>query len=704
MTARGFSDVPTAGFKAALVGFASKGPLSTPTKITNSADLHLTFGSPHPEESDANMVYAAEQCLITGSEVLICRIADPALVRTAMVPIPANNNLVKIYSDVKGPYVFKKSQFFRWKVNGQLSPNTLVVLATGPEGIAAKELAAELNDQLVLRDGIEFFVHNNDYLGVKTTDRTKTSLELISVQDAMYGPWSSTGLGIGMEPAEKISSKKQDVYDLQMHENLSIDIVVSGSGNVSVDGVLQTIKLRGLEGRVNSVTDIVEYINTIELPSLPGGWHAAAKDNRLVFRTNHVGRDASLSIRSGYSAIAVFGFDTKTTYGQSPTNEAILWGSASRTGDVCFKVYADSPGLEGNLTKVSVLPDLQNETFALQVFNDGVLVEQWGQLTKAKESRYYVQDFINLVSKWIRIEDNTAIQQMPKSGFYVLGDPQAEGSIKGADGMPSEREEQEKILAGNAEEGTGVFTLLDKDYEFDAVAVPGHNADEVMKSLTMLCETRKNCLAVVDAPISLTDAKGWFESHTSDYIAAFWPWVRIRDSYNRRNVWVPPSGSVMAVIGRSDSIGAVWFPATGPLRGVVPGIIDVLKEEEPNDYCVNIIKHNKVNDSFAVTTQNTLAGNSIAVKRLLIYIEKNLRKSIDSLRCDDWTGDGLRKVCDYVLSEVRKGRGIHNYTVQAEEDTKGILRARIGIQPREASKNYYINLKLNRLIKADTNL
>src|SRR6185369_5398213 len=150
-----------------LVGFANKGPLNAPVSVYNIDQLKNVFGRPEVE-GDPNMLYIAEQWLGVGAEVIIYRVADGNLAKSASITIPGADNLVKTHSAKKGPYLFAKNEFFRWKVDGVLSAKTLVVLATDENGLSAQDLADELNDQLAPKDGIRFFVHQGEYLGIKT--------------------------------------------------------------------------------------------------------------------------------------------------------------------------------------------------------------------------------------------------------------------------------------------------------------------------------------------------------------------------------------------------------------------------------------------------------------------------------------------------------------------------------------------------------
>lgn len=680
----------------ALLGFASKGPINTPVIIKDNRQLRKTFGLPHPDQKESNLLYAAEQCLLVGTELLICRVANETA-KTASVPIPGADNLVKTHSTWPEPYIFNTNQFFRWKLDKKLSSKTLVVLATEEEGISAAQLAEELNDQLTPKDGINFYVYKEKYLGVRTTLTSKTELELISIQDAMYGPWGMTGFGPQMGPAEKIGTPHEE-YNFEFEEDLIIEIVVSGSTNPTIDNIVQVVKLKGLEGKINKIGDIIDYINNIELPLLPGGWRAFASGNALGLRTKHAGRDATIVVKFNHAS-KIFGFDGIPAIGKSPKDEAIFFGSKNSDGSPSLTIYADSPGIEGNNTKVTITNDKETDVFTIDVFNNGIQVESWGQLTKIKNNRFYVESFVNLFSEWIKIKNNDDNTNPPKNGTYCLGDEKIANSTKGCDGIPDSLDSQDNLLS------TGLRSIT--NIGIDMIAIPGHSSDIVVNEILEFCD--KKCIAIIDPPIELSFAEttAWAKKYKSDYGAVFWPWVQIRDAYNRRNVWVPPSGSVMATIVKSDALSGPFIATTGQSNGVVPGVLDVFKypsnKEILAESSVNQIIHRTNNDSFIINSQKTLLAGEVNTIRTLFFVEKKIRNGIDKLTTgyelsQDKLKDVIHQVCEQVLEEIKKNCGIYNYKIIYEKmnttgiDKKEEIKAKIGIRLQEASKAYNIDL------------
>jgi len=379
-------------------------------------------------------------------------------------------------------------------------------------------------------------------------------------------------------------------------------------------------------------------------------------------------------------------------------------------GEVSLIIQADSPGVEGNDTRVVVMTDEMAETFTLNVFHNGVQVESWSQLTKKQNSKYYVESFIELVSDWIRVS-SAATSKLPQNGIYSLNG--------GNDGIPTDPDERDILLAGSKEELSGVYAFSEPEQvDIDLIAVPGCSSTQVIASLLDVCESRRDCLAIIDSPVGLSYLesslwqRGKYENDIhwkSDFAAMFWPWLQIRDQYNRTEVTVPPSGSVMAAIARSDTLSAPWFSPTGETRGIVSGVLDVscrLTYEEQNltkdnRNVVNAIVPFANAEGFMISSQKTLQRGRIDVRRMLFFVEKRIRNAADTLTPTvDMSNESFREefaqICERVMGQVKNGGGINDYIIQTNElDTpeqaeRNEFRTRIGVQPTNDNKNVYI--------------
>jgi len=744
--------------RAGLVGFASKGPVNIPTQISTQRQLTTVFGYPHPESGDPYLIYAAQQYLLIANELYVVRVADEENVSDeqaaiAEVDIPSAGGRIQIESDTAGPYVFASDSFFRWRLNGILSSQGLVALAgTYSTDQLVEDLNSQINSDI---DGIEFYATDDDKIAVMTTFSfgPDAELELVAVQDAMYGgdvydgidaeATNITGLGTGMTRARIIGSKAQypasyqtaGNYDFTGLTDLNIQIVIDGTDNTVVDNVVQVIDLADLEGAEWTIAEIVDEIESQKIENggtLTGGWTAYEEGDNLAFRTNHHGRDARLLIKADSTAIDIFGLENITKIGTSPigTSGATavhtfgrVNGDANSSGAVTFTVTADSAGIDGNVTQVIVTNNIREGNFQIEVYNNGVSLESWGQLTKDETSRYYVETYLSLVSDWVRVEDNTANPAPPLDGTYTLAG--------GADGIPSDPDDQDSLLIGNQLGFTGIYALSEPEQiDIDLIAVPGHPSTAVVTALLDLCQNiRMDSLAIIDPPFGLTvnEIIAWQNGRhplnttrfDSDFGALFWPWVKIRDNFNQIDVWVPPSGSVMAAIARSDQLSAPWFAPAGVSRGIVPNILDVFSRPTLTERdlmygyrnCINPIVQFVDFDGFVIWGQKTLqrlptALDRISVRRLMFYIEKRIRTSSRQLLFDphdDELRQKFTRISTAILTEVQVGRGITDYRVKCDTELntsdvidRNEMRARIGVQPTRAVEFIFIEFSIHR--------
>jgi hypothetical protein len=608
------------------------------------------------------------------------------------------------------------------------------------------------------------------HIGVRTAFSfgPDANLELVSVADSLYGPTlvlrddslvnpfgstsnvhvGPTGLGRGMMPAQ-FTGGKAGAFNFTKVDSHDIQVVLDGTDNVLIDNVNQVVSLRSLAGNASAtVNEVVDAINLqIGGGHVVGGFEAVAVGGHVSLRTLHSGSDARLLVKKESSLFSLLGFDMPlekpadatsatgyymTAMGETPegtSGEAgsdeygLVRGDSNRIGDVSVTVLADSAGVDGNGTQVVVKNNVREGNFVLEVYHNGVQMESWGNLTKDETSRYYVETFLTLVSDYVRAVDNTNNPAPPADGIY--------GLVGGSDGVPSDPDDQDYLLIGNEVGYTGIYALSEPEQvDIDLIAVPGHTSTGVVMALINLCQNlRTDCLAIIDAPFGLTvkEVTHWQNgSHPlnttrfdSDFAALYWPWVKIRDSYNNVDVWVPPSGSVMAVYARSDSLGAPWFAPAGMTRGIVPGITDVfsrptLEERDlmyGNRNCVNpIVQYADVQD-FVVWGQKTLqrrptALDRVNVRRLMFVIEKRIRKASRVLLFepnDDAFRSKFVDIATRVLKEVQLGRGLTDYIVKADSELntadvidRNEFRARIGIQPTKAVEFIFIEFSIHR--------
>ena len=740
--------------RAALIGFASKGPINIPTIIASQRQLRRTFGNPHPENGDPYLIYAAESYLLIANELYVVRVADTDPVSDesatmAEVEVPSAGTIIEVITDVDEPYCSSDIPlFFRWRLNGVLSEKTLIV-APEETGYTTDELVNELNGQIDFQnDGIQFFKgpSPDDRLGVRTlwAYGPSAELEFVAVKDSICGSEGGTGFGSDMEVATitGLASHYPDVtyttagsYNFTNLSGITLNIVVDGTDSVLIDNVVQVIDLSVFDGLGDvDINVIVDEINSqVEDGSLPGGWIASVSaGTSLKFETLHSGRDARMRIKPDSTGELVFGLPTTTASGKSDpavVGDESDWtygrisGADNTTGDISFMVTADSVGIEGNFTQVVVKNNTRDSNWILEVYNNGNQVESWGQLTKDSASTFYIGSYLSLVSDYIRATDNTDVLAGPADGTYTLSG--------GSDGIPSDPDLQDSLLIGSSIGYSGIYAVSESEqYDIDLIAVPGHSSTTVVTELLYMCQSfRMDCMAIIDAPFGLTvnEIIAWQNGthplnttrFDSDFGALYWPWVRIRDNFNRVDIWAPPSGSIMAVYAQSDRLARPWFAPAGITRGVVPGINDVYsrpsQEERDLMYgyrnCINPIVQFVDTEGFVVWGQKTMqrrptALDRVNVRRLMFYIEKQIKAKSRILLFEPHDAQfraEFVRIATLVLQEVQTDRGITAFKIKADAElnTSDVIdrnefRARIGVQPTRAVEFMFLEFSIHR--------
>jgi phage tail sheath protein FI len=342
---------------------------------------------------------------------------------------------------------------------------------------------------------------------------------------------------------------------------------------------------------------------------------------------------------------------------------------------------------------------------------------------KISGSRYYVETYLSLVSDYVRVVNETGTTAPPRDGRYVL--------TGGSDGIPSEPTLQDQLLIGNTAGSTGIYALSEPEQiDIDLVAVPGHSSTDVIEAVLDFCQNvRMDCMAIIDPPFGLTvnEIVDWQNGthplnttrFDSDFAALYWPWVKIRDTYNRVDVWVPPSGSILAVYARNDQLGQPWEAPAGATRGIVSGITDVFSraslperdEMYGNRNCINPIVQFSDFQDFVVWGQKTMqrrptALDRVNVRRLMFVIEKRIKKACLRLLFepnDEIFRQRFIQICKSVLDEVKIGRGLYDYIIKADAELntpdvidRNEFRARIGVQPVKSVEFMFLEFSLHR--------
>ena len=184
--------------------------------------------------------------------------------------------------------------------------------------------------------------------------------------------------------------------------------------------------------------------------------------------------------------------------------------------------------------------------------------------------------------------------------------------------------------AGNR---TGIQAFVDNDI-VSLMAVPGVTDPNVQLTLVAHCENLASRFAVLDMPRDakkVQDVITHRELFDSNYAALYHPWLTVFDPLDKKNIAIPPSGSVLGIYARSDnSRGVHKAPANEVVRACTGLDVQFNKGEQDilNPKGVNLIRSfpgQGIRIWGARTASSDSSWKYINVRRLFIYIEESIK-------------------------------------------------------------------------------
>lgn len=237
--------------------------------------------------------------------------------------------------------------------------------------------------------------------------------------------------------------------------------------------------------------------------------------------------------------------------------------------------------------------------------------------------------------------------------------------------------------------------------DINLISAPGFNhVREVATEMIALAQTRFDCLAVLDTP-DLTRAQdirdyvrgnlgtagnawsGFSPLSSSNRSAIYAPWVKIFDSYNNEEIFVPPSVRVLGVFAFNDNISFPWFAAAGPNRGVLFNTLDVRFKlslggiELIYGFGTNVNPIQVTVDGIVVNGNKTLQRKpsllqNIHIVRMLMYAEKVIATATRFLQWEPHDPITWRRYGNLVepfLQDIVSKRGITEFRLKCDKET-----------------------------------
>ena len=186
---------------------------------------------------------------------------------------------------------------------------------------------------------------------------------------------------------------------------------------------------------------------------------------------------------------------------------------------------------------------------------------------------------------------------------------------------------------GGAGNRTGIQSFLDNDV-VSIMAVPGVTDPNVQLTLVAHCENLASRFAVLDLPRGakkVDEILAHRDIFSSSYAGLYHPWLQVFDPLDKKNIAIPPSGSVMGLFARSDNARGVHkAPANEVIRACVGLDCQFNKGEQDilNPKGVNLIRSfpgQGIRVWGARTASSDPSWKYVNIRRLFIFIEESIK-------------------------------------------------------------------------------
>jgi phage tail sheath protein FI len=393
---------------------------------------------------------------------------------------------------------------------------------------------------------------------------------------------------------------------------------------------------------------------------------------------------------------------------------------------------ATSEGEWGDSISILVEDGTNADTFKVVVYYEDSIVEKFDNLTLDASGldifnkSNFIEDRINDVSDYITVVVEADMDE------YVLKFIETPVYLDGGDG-DNHSVVSADIIGVAYDDGLGHASGLQLfaspgAVDINLIAAPGWAGDaaEVPFAMIEICESRADCMAIVDPPESLspsevvdwTNGAGTFEgdhaAFNSSYFAVYWPWVEIYDAYTQTFVMTPPSGHALAVYAYTDQISESWYAPAGVNRGRVISGVNLEYDATQGDMELLYGDGNIVNpimnfpkDGMVIWGQRTgqrtpTALDRVNVRRLLLYMRKVIATACralvfepNDLKTWRWFGHLVTPF----LNDLTQRRGLYDFRVKCDETTntpavidRNEMRAQIFIKPIKAAEFIQVDI------------
>lgn len=693
----------------AVLGGASKGPLNTPTELSSEAEMVRKFGTPLLNDYG---LHALVDFFKRGNSAIFVRVANGATVSDRPIPgvdggtpaVAATGSIAFTGSNnpSDGETITLRTQVPTLALNNDsngalgnvaivlggagvatrisfsgMAGGTVSTAASGTVRFIGSALPLD-GDTITISDGSTSRIFEFDDDASVTPGNT-----LVTIGADAYATMTALSVAINAFAFNVSSVHSLTTLTFEFDDNATV-----GGGNIGVlIGLTAAATLSNLITAINGQVNVLGIAASDDTTTVPeialvngvtgiNGNAAIAENAANITVTGFTG---------GVNAIAGSAMTVMGLYAKSPGT----WGNSIRaiiqatdvigapagSFDLLVQAPVDDAGNTAIVERFNALVlDASSPRFVEAVLADGILGEH-------NASEYLTADVL-------------VASGSPSAGSYLLGASPGNAGADGISGLTA----ADYIGSVSGQTATGLRALANPEKtDYNLLAIPGVTHRDVIDAIFDMSLERGDFLYIVDPPFGLSrqqaiewhNGLAWYVANApnvpldSSYATFWWAWGRRYDAYNKRDIWLPPSGFIASACALTDDAVGPWFPIAGHVRGVLEDVDKVEYSPDQSERETLVGGSNRVNPIVEFATGITLYGNrtlqrkesalaDIHVRRLLIYAQKLVANSVRVLVFepnDPFTWRRFELLVNPILQNVQDNRGLEMFRVISNEST-----------------------------------
>lgn len=381
--------------------------------------------------------------------------------------------------------------------------------------------------------------------------------------------------------------------------------------------------------------------------------------------------------------------------------KALTTASGSTGAAFSLKWVSASVGSVSGFSDVTRLTDIQIQTLSTSIaYNTGTLVP-----TTSGTSGF---------TGYLSLEN---IENTPLAKFTMI----VSDGWDGTDLTKANAFDPSDMSTTNTYQTYAYRTAIDMlsnpdEIELKDLVIPGIWANKVTDYATEMVENRGDMFYIMDISGStVDDAIDHLTAKNidSNYAACWFPELYIEDRLNNRQVLVPPTVVMPAVLAYNDSVGGFWYAPAGFTRGGlslhgVKKAREKLKKSQRDK-----LQENRINpiatfaaEGVVVWGQTTLqkaasALDRINVRRMLLELRKMIAKEATKIVFEPnvaSTWDRFINKVEPKLERLRVNNGIEEFKLILDESTttedlieRNIMYGKIAIKPTRSAEKILLD-------------